>query len=102
MMKKIPVSKLIFVLLLLLSAAGAAGETPKTYYVPQSFDFAKNFYNSYGGPDITATIIGSNEFERGQIVTLNIDLMNRGKFLGFERDMTPSGVDEIFTAKTEA
>jgi len=38
----------------------------RTYYVPQSFDFAKNFYNSYGSPDITATIIGSNEFERGR------------------------------------
>jgi hypothetical protein len=88
-------------LLFLLLFAGAASETPKTYYVPQSFDFAKNFYNSYGSPDITATIIGSNEFERGQTVTLNIDLMNRGKFLGFESDRIPSGADEIFAAKTE-
>jgi hypothetical protein len=92
---------LIIVLLFLLLVAGAAGETPRTYYVPQSFDFAKNFYNSYGSPDITATIIGSNEFERGQTVTLNVDLVNRGKFLGFESDRTPSGVDEIFAAKTE-
>jgi hypothetical protein len=76
-MKKIPVLlfPLIIVVLFVLLVAGAEGETPKTYYVPQSFDFAKNFYNSYGSPDITATIIGSNEFERGQIVTLNIDLI---------------------------
>ena len=93
--------KKILVFLSLLLVAGAAGETPGTYYVPQSFDFAKNFYNSYGSPDITATIIGSNEFERGEVVTLNIDLMNRGKFLGFESDRTPSGADEIYAAKTE-
>ncbi len=93
--------KKILVFLSLLLIAGAAGETPRTYYVPQSFDFAKNFYNSYGSPDITATIIGSNEFERGQTVTLNIDLMNRGKFLGFEGDRIPSGADEIYAAKTE-
>ncbi|MDD5614842.1 MAG: hypothetical protein PHH85_01420 [Candidatus Methanoperedens sp.] len=104
-MKKIPVLlsqffPFILAALLLLAITGA-GETPVTYYVPQSFDFAKNFYNSYGSPDITATIIGSNEFERGQTVTLNIDLMNRGKFLGFESDRTPSGADEIYAAKTE-
>jgi len=93
--------KKILLILSLLLIAGAAGETPSTYYVPQSFEFAKNFYNSYGSPDITATIIGSNEFEREQTVTLNIDLMNRGKFLGFESDRTPSGADEIYAAKTE-
>jgi hypothetical protein len=93
--------KKILIMLSLLLVAGAAGETPGTYYVPQSFDFAKNFYNSYGSPDIIATIIGSNEFERGQTITLNIDLMNKGKFLGFESDRTPSGTDEIYAAKTE-
>jgi len=93
--------KKILIMLSLLLVASAAGETPGTYYVPQSFDFAKNFYNSYGSPDIIATIIGSNEFERGQTITLNIDLMNKGKFLGFERDRTPSGTDEIYAAKTE-
>jgi len=93
--------KKILVLLSLLLVTGAAGETPSTYYVPQSFDFAKNFYNSYGSPDIIAIIIGSNEFERGQTITLNIDLVNKGKFLGFERDRTPSGTDEIYAAKTE-
>lgn len=93
--------KKILLILSLLLIAVAAGETTDTYYVPQSFDFAKNFYNSYGSPDITATIIGSNEFERGQTVTLNVDLVNRGKFLGFESDRTPSGADEIYAAKTE-
>ena len=88
-------------LVIMISGAAGAYDTPATYYVPQSFDFAKNYYNSYGSPDINATIVGSNEFERGQTVTLNVDLMNRGKFLGFESDRTPSGADEIYSAQTE-
>ncbi len=97
-MKKVIVFSLLIVM---ISGTAGAYNTPGTYSVPQSFDFAKNYYNSYGSPDIYATIIGSNEFERGQTITLNIDLMNRGKFLGFESDRTPSGADEIYAAKTE-
>ena len=75
--------------------------TPTTYSVPQSFDFGKNYYNVYGNPDISATIIGSNEFDRGQKATLNIDFMNRGKLLGFKDVRTPNGANEIFAAQTE-
>ncbi len=75
--------------------------TPTTYSVPQSFDFGKNYYNVYGSPDISATIIGSNEFDRGQKATLNIDLMNRDKLLGFKDVRTPNGANEIFAAQTE-
>lgn len=75
--------------------------TPTTYSVPQSFDFGKNYYNVYGSPDISATIIGSNEFDRGQKATLNIDFMNRGKLLGFKDVRTPNGANEIFAAQTE-
>jgi len=94
-------NKLIFLYLLTLTIASAGYDTPALYKVPTSFDFAKNYYNVYGSPDINATIIGSNEFERGQTATLNIDLMNRGKFLGFEADERPSGENEIFAARTE-
>lgn len=92
---------IFFLLVVMISGTARAYNTPATYNVPKSFDFAKNYYNSYGSPDINATIIGSNEFERGKTYTLNIDLMNRGKFLGFESDRTPSGADEIYAAQTE-
>lgn len=75
--------------------------TPTTYSVPQSFDFGINYYNVYGSPDISATIIGSNEFDRGQKATLNIDFMNRGKLLGFKDVRTPNGANEIFAAQME-
>ncbi|MCX9012239.1 MAG: hypothetical protein OIN66_14105 [Candidatus Methanoperedens sp.] len=88
-------------LVVMLSGTAGAYNAPGTYSVPHSFDFAKNYYNSFGSPDINATIVGSNEFDRGQTITLNIDLMNRGKFLGFESDRTPSGADELYAAQTE-
>jgi hypothetical protein len=91
----------LFLLVVMISGAAGAYSTPATYNVPQSFDFAKNYYNSYGNPDINATIVGNNEFERGQTVTLSIDLMNRGKFLGFESVRTPYGIDEIYASQTE-
>jgi hypothetical protein len=94
-------NKLIFFYFLTITIASAGYDTPAMYNVPRSFDFAKNYYNVYGSPDINATIIGSNEFERGQTATLNIDLMNRGKFLGFEADEDPTGANEIFAARTE-
>ena len=101
-MKKI-ISILYILLCITVMISGAAGayDTPQTYNVPRSFEFSKNYYNVYGSPDILATIVGSNEFERGQTVTVLIDLMNRGKFLGFDTDNTPSLDNEIYAAKTE-
>jgi hypothetical protein len=104
--------KMILISLLLISmiscAAGVstAGtstmpDTPDNYNIPQSFNLGKNYYNVEGSPDLSATIIGSNELDRDQTATLNIDIMNRGKLLGFENDRTPYGSDEIYAAKTE-
>jgi hypothetical protein len=97
-MKKI--LSILFILITILSAAGVTN-TPQTYNVPRSFEFSKNYYNVYGSPDLKATIIGSNEFERGQTVTLLIDLMNKGEFLGFDTENTPSIDNDIYAAKTE-
>ena len=95
--------KKIFAIFFLLAAVtvAAGADVPRTYYVPQSFDFAKNYYNAYGSPDINATIVGTNEFDRDETITLPINLMNRGKFLGFESVSTPYGIDEIYAAQTE-
>ncbi|HEY9246353.1 MAG TPA: hypothetical protein VIO11_05850, partial [Candidatus Methanoperedens sp.] len=91
----------LFLLVVIISGAADAYGSPATYNVPHSFDFAKNYYNAYGSPDINATIIGTNEFDRDKTITLPINLMNRGKFLGFEADHTPTTADEIYAAQTE-
>jgi hypothetical protein len=94
---------IIFFSLLILMISGAAGASimPDTYSIPQSFDLGQNYYNVYGSPNITSTIIGSNEFDRGQTVSLNIGLMNKGKLLGYQNVRTPSDSNEIFAAQTE-
>jgi hypothetical protein len=91
---------LIFFILVIVSGASGA-DTPSTYNVPRSFDFGAHYYYTYGSPDINATIVGTNEFDRDETITLPINLMNRGKFLGFERDHTPTTADEIYAAQTQ-
>lgn len=98
-MKKVILVTLL--LISLISCAAGASNTPDNYNIPKSFDLGKNYYTVSGSPDLNATIIGSNELDRGQTATLNIDLMNKGKLLGFETDRTPSDNDEIFAARTE-
>jgi hypothetical protein len=86
---------------LMISCAAGVSITPDTYSIPQSFDLGNHFYTVYGSPNITATIIGSDELDRGQFANLNIQLMNKGKLLGYKNDKTPSDADEIFAAQTE-
>jgi hypothetical protein len=88
-------------LILMVSSAAGASVTPDSYSIPQSFDLGTNYYNVYGSPDLSANIIGSNELDRDQTVTLNIDVMNKGKLLGFKNDKTPYDSDEIYAAQTE-
>jgi hypothetical protein len=54
--------------------------------IPQYFDFGKNFYTIYGGPNLDSTLIGDNEYSRGDTATLNIGLMNKGVVEGFKSE----------------
>ncbi|HWQ49175.1 MAG TPA: hypothetical protein VN414_09570 [Methanosarcina sp.] len=101
MKKVITLSLIPFLLIAMISCAVSASNTPDNYNIPQSFDLGKNYYNVYGSPDLNANIIGSNEFDRDQTATLNINVMNKGKLLGFKNDKTPYDSDEIYAAQTE-
>jgi len=57
---------------------------PAQAALPENFDISENYYSVYGGPDLSATLIGDNEFSRGDTVTLNIEMMNKGKITGFK------------------
>jgi hypothetical protein len=54
--------------------------------VPEGFDFDKNFYTVSGGPDLEASLIGDDGYSRGDTVTLNIGLMNKGVISGFKSE----------------
>ncbi len=94
--------KKIFILLSLLALISITkADASPTYYIPGSSDFGQHYYYTYGSPDITATIAGTNQFDRDETITLPIDLMNHGKYLGFERDHTPTTPDELYAAQTQ-
>jgi len=65
------------------------------------FTFSENFYDVYGTPNLVASIVGDEKFDRGDEVTLTIDLTNRGVVLGFESDRMPDDDEEIDLARME-
>ncbi len=93
--------KILILLSLLVLISIAKADAPPRYYIPGSSDFGTHYYYTYGSPDINATIASTNQFDRDETITLPIDLMNHGKYLGFERDHTPTTPDEIYAAQTQ-
>ncbi len=55
---------------------------------PEYFDIGDNYYTVYGGPNISASLLGDGEFYRGDTVTVNINLMNRGLITGFKSEVS--------------
>ncbi|MCK4458707.1 MAG: hypothetical protein KAU52_03165, partial [Methanosarcinales archaeon] len=100
-------NKTIFVALLAIAITSLAALIPivTATGLPDDFSpgftFSKNFYDVHGKPNITASIVGDNEFDRGDEVTLAIDLVNRGVVLGFESDRMPDDDNEEDLAKME-
>ena len=44
-----------------------------------------NYYTMYGSPNISASVSGTDEFEREDTVSLYVDLTNYGRILGLRR-----------------
>lgn len=83
-------------IMLTLLATGQAQNT----YIPYELG-GDNYYTMYGSPDLSASISGTNEFERGDTVTLYLDLTNYGRIIGFKEDLTPQNPKEFALAATE-
>lgn len=69
-------------------------------YIPYELG-GDNYYTMYGMPEISASVAGTNEFERGDTVTLYVDLTNYGRMLGFKEDQTPQSSKEYALANAE-
>jgi hypothetical protein len=69
-------------------------------YIPYELG-GDNYYTMYGSPDLSASISGTNEFERGDTVTLYLDLTNYGRIIGFKEDQTPQNPKEFALAAAE-
>ncbi|WP_319508184.1 hypothetical protein [uncultured Methanolobus sp.] len=88
-MKTINAKKIIpasIILIMLLALPVHAEMTVTSLELPEYFNFDDNYYTVYGGPDVSATLVGDNEFYRGDEVTLNLNLMNKGVVTGFKSE----------------
>lgn len=70
---------------------------------PENFDISKNYYTVYGEPDLSATLIGDNQYYRGNTVTLYIEMMNKGTITGFksEKDVDFGDIMGLMLQQTE-
>ncbi len=69
-------------------------------YIPYELG-GDNYYTMYGSPDISASVSGTDEFERGDTVTLYVDLTNYGRMMGFKEDRTPQNPKEFALKNAE-
>jgi hypothetical protein len=95
MIMRIKMAMIGFCLLALIMAVSA-----QNTYIPYELG-GDNYYTMYGSPDISASISGTDEFERGDTVSLNVDLTNYGRILGFKEDLTPDDPKEYALAGAE-
>lgn len=49
-----------------------------------NYAFTTNYYDSFGEPNLFASVIGDPEFKRGETVQLKINLVNKGALTGFK------------------
>jgi hypothetical protein len=68
-------------------------------YIPRAP--LENYWKVYGGPELSASIPGTNEFSRGETVSVYIDLTNYGRIMGFKEDKKPDTPTEYALANEE-
>lgn len=94
-------SSIVFSIVFVLPASAA--NMTMDIEVPEFFNFDENYYTVYGGPDVSATLVGDNEYSRGDEVTIKVNLMNKGVITGFksEEDDDPISVLDQKIQETE-
>ncbi|MCD4768392.1 MAG: hypothetical protein K8R34_18050 [Methanosarcinales archaeon] len=78
---------------ILPSAADEDNDDDITDLLLPNYVFSTNYYDSFGTPDIYASLLGDPEFERGETVQLKVNLVNKGAIYGFKYD-TSVGTDK--------
>ncbi|MBN2109752.1 MAG: hypothetical protein JW705_01500, partial [Methanosarcinaceae archaeon] len=94
MVRLVPVVSMLF-MVLLISQASAQEMATMDLELPDFFNFDENYYTVYGGPDVKATLVGDNEFSRGDEVSISIDLMNKGVVTGFRSEKKDDDLTEL-------
>ncbi|MEZ5336330.1 MAG: hypothetical protein R2741_14435 [Methanolobus sp.] len=88
-MKKYTIPLVVCILLSVCFVAAVPSASAKEY-LPPTYEYTTNFYKSYGEPDISATVLGDTEFERGETASLKVVLSNRGVLYAIKPDADAS------------
>ncbi|MBP2030426.1 hypothetical protein J2755_001360 [Methanohalophilus levihalophilus] len=81
-LKNYPSILVIGIVLLLCMAPAVQSKE----FIPPVSEFSTNYYETYGEPDIYASVVGDVEIGRGEEYLLNVVLSNRGVLHGVEYD----------------
>lgn len=58
-------------------------------------DLGENYYTFYGGPDLSAQILGSGEVPRGETTSIQVSLSNMGVIEGFKSEKEIKRVETV-------
>ena len=83
--------------LISVTTANAYSETVP----PNIFEFTRDYYNVFGEPQLSASIMGKTEFESGERSMISIQLTNNGQIYGFETENIPDNLNESRDARKE-
>ncbi|HJH30321.1 MAG TPA: hypothetical protein C5S51_11680 [Methanosarcinaceae archaeon] len=83
--------------MILATANVACSET----FPPNVWEFTKDYYDVYGEPSLSASVIGDLEFENGETSRIFIRLTNEGEIIGFENERMPITSNESMDAQKE-
>lgn len=75
----------VFLVTTILVMAVLPGTAEKEF-LPPNYVFSTNYYNSYGVPDLYASVLGDPEYQRGEAAIIKIELVNKGVFYGVGYD----------------
>ncbi len=90
---------MIITLALAIALALAPPSGAQGNYIPSvSLD---NYWTTFGSPQLDASLAGTNEFERGDTVTLYVDITNYGRIMGFKADKKADTLMEQMLADRE-
>ncbi|MDG6244998.1 MAG: hypothetical protein QCH31_11545 [Methanolobus sp.] len=84
-LKKYILPIMVCILLSTVVICAVPSASAKEYLSP-AYEYTTNFYNAYGEPDLSVTVIGDTEFKRGETADLKVVLSNRGVLYGFKAD----------------
>ena len=68
---------------------------------PNIWEFTHDYYNVIGEPQLSASVVGDAEYDRGETSKIFIQLMNEGLIYGFEIEEEPEDSNESANAQTE-